>query len=200
MHQWRLLCHLPALPNLYISDCSDLTSSRESIWALSSLQSLSVHRGYQAQLPKWLGHLTALQKLSISWCKNLNNLQEIMACRTSLKELCISNCKVIESLPESIQQLTKLEILEISECPALEQWCESEENKMKLAHIKEMVRDLPCLVLTTIFSYNVYSDKIFRSAFLTCMIAPCRYSCVHLFLHCNSCFFILKWCLLYYRK
>ena len=95
MHQWRLLCHLPALPNLYISDCSDLTSSRESIWALSSLQSLSVHRGYQAQLPKWLGHLTALQKLSISWCKNLNNLQEIMACRTSLKELCISNCKVI---------------------------------------------------------------------------------------------------------
>jgi len=91
-------------------------------------------------------------------------------------------------LPESIQQLTKLEILEISECPALEQWCESEENKMKLAHIKEMVRDLPCLVLTTIFSYNVYSDKIFRSAFLTCMIAPCRYSCVHLFLHCNSCF------------
>ena len=188
MHQWRLLCHLPALPNLYISDCSDLTSSREIIWALSSLQSLSVHRGYQAQLPKWLGHLTALQNSSISWCKNLNNLQEILGHRTSLKKLCIRSCKGIESLPESIQQLTKLEILEISQCPALERWCLSEENKIKLAHIKEKVRDLPCLVLTTIFSYNVYSDKIFRSAFLTCMIAPCRYSCVHLFLHCNSCF------------
>ena len=103
-------------------------------------------------LPQWVGDLVCLEQLSISWCDNLNNLQEIMACRTSLKELCISNCKVIESLPESIQQLTKLEILEISECPALEQWCESEENKMKLAHIKEKVRDLPCLVLTTIFS------------------------------------------------
>jgi len=168
---------------------------------LTSLQSLEVRYCQRmTALPQWVGDLVCLEQLSISWCDNLNNLQEIMACRTSLKELCISNCKVIESLPESIQQLTKLEILEISECPALEQWCESEENKMKLAHIKEMVRDLPCLVLTTIFSYNVYSDKIFRSAFLTCMIAPCRYSCVHLFLHCNSCFFILKWCLLYYRK
>jgi len=114
MHQWRLLCHLPALPNLYVSHCSDRTSSPEIILALSSLQSLSVHRGHQSQLPEWLGHLTDIQKL------------------------CIGNCEGIESLPESIQQLTKLEILEIFECPALERWCESEENKMKLSHIKEM--------------------------------------------------------------
>ena len=131
MHQWRLLHHLPALPQLSIRDCSDLTSSPKINPALSSLKCLSVNGCNElAQLPEWLRHLTSLKKLDITGCKN------------------------IESLPESIQQLTKLEKLSISCCPSLLQWCETKENQMKLAHIKEKVGELhilcSCFALTTL--------------------------------------------------
>jgi hypothetical protein len=148
MHQWRLLHHLPALPNLHIVICSDLTSSPEIIGALSSLRWLSVWmaRGnHEAELPEWLGHLTSLEKLELK-NSEIYNLQEIMGSLTFLQELHIRYCSSIESLPESIQQLTSLKKLQITGCPALQRWCEAEENKMKLAHIKEKV-EFPILLL-----------------------------------------------------
>lgn len=167
MHKWRLLCHLPALPHLEISDCSDLTSSPEILpeWLLgdraalqkltldssevdtfqevakhlTSLQSLKLWCCKRmTTLPQWVGELVCLEQLSLLWCDDLYNLQEIMGCGTSLKRLYIEHCKGMESLPDSIQLLTKLEMLHIAACPGLERWYESEENKMKLAHIKEM--------------------------------------------------------------
>jgi len=54
-------------------------------------------------------------------------------------ELKVLNCNGINALPESIRQLTCLRLLEINDCPELVQWCKSEENKIKLAHIREIV-------------------------------------------------------------
>jgi hypothetical protein len=42
------------------------------------------------------------------------------------------------TLSESIQELTNLQELEIFFCnPELKKWCNAEENRRKLAHIKQ---------------------------------------------------------------
>ena len=59
MHQWRLLHHLPALTQLRIYECSDLSSSPEMMQALSSLRSLTLESWdtSEPELPNWLGQL-----------------------------------------------------------------------------------------------------------------------------------------------
>ncbi|CAL5017354.1 unnamed protein product [Urochloa decumbens] len=49
----------------------------------------------------------------------------------------VEDCESIASLPDSIQ-LTSLQSLVVFQCPQLVRWCKSKENKMKLAHVKEM--------------------------------------------------------------
>ncbi|KAM0854593.1 hypothetical protein ACQ4PT_050329 [Festuca glaucescens] len=133
LHQWRLLHHLPGLSKLIISDCNDLTSSSDIIRALSPLQSLHLSSWkIMTSPPLWLGELNSLKKLEI-W-----------------------GCKGIGSFPEIIQQLTNLRELQTFFCPELKQWCESKENKLKLAHIEEMVR--PCqlfIILLLFFALNL---------------------------------------------
>jgi Leucine-rich repeat (LRR) protein len=164
LHQWRLLHQLPALRNLIITGCSDLTTSPKIIHQLSSLQSLSLRLGCsdQAELPCWLSELaslrelyichpkleklnentrqlTQLQALSLSECRTMTSLPEWLGELTSLKNLEIEHCEGIRSLPNSIRQLSKLQYLKIHGCPILMKWCESMENKMKLAHIRDKV-------------------------------------------------------------
>ncbi|CAN6270448.1 unnamed protein product [Urochloa humidicola] len=67
----------------------------------------------------------------------------------SLTNLSISDCKSIDTLPKSIQQLTCLASLVISECPKLAQWCKSKENKIKLAHIKEILVDWKSIIVNS---------------------------------------------------
>jgi hypothetical protein len=153
MHQWRLLQHLPSLASLRINDSGDLTGSPEIIQHLSSLRSLSLCE--QQEIPKWVGELTSLHELEISWCSGLTELRDNMRqltelhsleleyCNsiaslpywfgelTSLKKLSIKGCDLIRSLPEGIQQLTNLQDLYIGHCPALQKWCETEEEIMK---------------------------------------------------------------------
>ncbi|VAH87404.1 unnamed protein product [Triticum turgidum subsp. durum] len=138
LHQWRLLHQLPALRDLTITGCSDLTTSPKIIQQFSSLVSLSFD---QAELPSWLAKVTSLQILRLSVCRSMTSLPQWLGKLASLKELQIMRCEGIRSLPDSIQQLTKLEQLTIRGCPTLVKWCESdsEENKMKLAHIRGIV-------------------------------------------------------------
>ncbi|CAN6381112.1 unnamed protein product [Urochloa humidicola] len=120
LHQWNLLRYLPCLTRLDITDCSDLTcSSTDLLQCISSLEYLNVEdcKNGTVALPESLGDLT------------------------SLAELKVIDCNGIKSLPEGIQQLTCLQRLEINDCPELVQWCKSEENKMKIAHIKETRED-----------------------------------------------------------
>uniref|UniRef100_A0A8I6XGQ4 Uncharacterized protein n=1 Tax=Hordeum vulgare subsp. vulgare TaxID=112509 RepID=A0A8I6XGQ4_HORVV len=116
MQQWRLLRHISGLEYLVITDCcADLTVSPDIIPHLTSVSRLMIIACNISSLPHWVMDLTGLEELSILYCEG------------------------IRSLPEGIQQLTKLETLYITECPDLKKWCESEENKMKLAHIKNKV-------------------------------------------------------------
>ncbi|KAI5009304.1 hypothetical protein ZWY2020_011441 [Hordeum vulgare] len=112
MQQWRLLRHISCLEYLVITGCcADLTVS-----------------------PDIIPHLSSVTMLEISAC-NISSLPHWVMDLTGLKVLRIHGCEGIGSLPEGVQ-LTKLETFYIIECPDLKKWCESEENKMKLAHIK----------------------------------------------------------------
>jgi len=137
LHQWKLLRHLPAIKELNIQYCNDLSSSSDIIGACS-LRELTLLCCDITSLPQWLGHLTTLQKLRIRSCRSLNNLPEWLCDLVSLKDLNIYDCHGIVSLPESTQRLTKLKRLTIQDCPALEQWGKLKENKKKIHHIKEV--------------------------------------------------------------
>lgn len=138
LHQWRLLHQLPALSSLDISRCSDLTASPEIIQQLSSLDSLSLWLNNQEKLPSWLVELTSLQALSLFHCRNITSLPQWLGKLASLRKISIICCERIRSLPDSIQQLTKLKYLFVRGCPTLVEWHESKENKMKLAHIRDI--------------------------------------------------------------
>jgi len=124
LHQWSLLRHLPCLEDLKITDCSDLTCiSTDLLQCISSLKILTV-----------------------KYCKNgIVSLPERLGDLTSLTQLVLRDCSGIKSLPESIQQLRSLRRLVIRDCPELVQWCKSEENKIKLAHIREIIFDFESL-------------------------------------------------------
>lgn len=81
--------------------------------------------------------LTRLHTLTLSNCRSLTSLPQWYGEQTPLKKIEIKDCDGIRSLPDSIQQLTKLRCLRIIGCPTLVKWCKSEENKMKIAHIRD---------------------------------------------------------------
>jgi Leucine-rich repeat (LRR) protein len=151
---WRLLHHLPILQELAIKFHDDewmpvvfpekdrMTSLPESLRQLPSLSTLELYRCNSISiLPDWLGDLKSLECLRILYCKN------------------ILYCKKIKSMPSSIQQLTKLRKLHIAGNHELKQWCESEENKMKLAHIKDIVSVLSNVSIRDIgFSFLLVYD------------------------------------------
>uniref|UniRef100_A0A0D9WES5 NB-ARC domain-containing protein n=1 Tax=Leersia perrieri TaxID=77586 RepID=A0A0D9WES5_9ORYZ len=162
LDHWRLLCHLPALHELRIYECDNLTcSSPEIIQSLSSLKLMTVESQGMEELPAGLcelkslptlilwkclklkslpqsmKHLTSLQPLWLVSCASMTLLPECLGNLTSLLELNINNCPHLKFLPESIQVLPMLEVVKISDCPELKRWCEIGENKMKLAHIRK---------------------------------------------------------------
>ena len=120
---FRLFHHFPALQHLQLGKCPNLGS-----------------------LPEGIRHLSSLQSLALRSCDSISALPEWLSDISSLKELHICECTSIKSLPQCIQQLTNLQKLVIYGNQELRQWCESEENKAKLAHIKEIVSSqLKCI-------------------------------------------------------
>uniref|UniRef100_A0ACD5X2Z4 Uncharacterized protein n=1 Tax=Avena sativa TaxID=4498 RepID=A0ACD5X2Z4_AVESA len=104
----------PKLKTLRITQCSKLKLNGNT-QQLSRLESLSLsHCGSITLIPQWLGELTSLKKF----------------------EIC--DCEAIMSLPDSIKKLSNLEFVHIDGCPKLVEWYESKENKMKLAHIRDV--------------------------------------------------------------
>jgi len=181
LHQWNLLRHLPGLKRIEITDCSDMSCGSTDFRQYISLDSLTVKHGENGtvtlperlgytslavffckgiktlQLPESLQQLTCLRHLEITSCPKLVALPERLGDLTSLVNFWLYDCKGIKSLPESIQQLTCLQCLQISYCPELVQWCISEENRIKLAHIKDTVRCPANLSMTIFFICICYS-------------------------------------------
>lgn len=141
-----------AITHLRIIHCTDMTflspnlSLIKSLW-LEDIIALD-------KIPEGLGNLVALQKLVITRCMQLRNLQHLTSLRllclkrcprvaelpewpgSCLEELVISDCSGIKSLPKSI--LSNLELLYLYySCPELAQWCKA--NMMQLDHIKHKV-------------------------------------------------------------
>ncbi|CAO2148610.1 unnamed protein product [Urochloa humidicola] len=161
LDQWRLLHHLPAITELRLIGCTDLTcSSPEITGDLSFIKLLWLEDNTQPELPEWLGglvsirklditgwkelcdlhgrmrHFNSLQELSLNNCPRITVLPEWLGDLTSLKKLQIRYCRGISSLPQSIQKLNKLKGLTIYHCPELAEWCKLEKNRKMLAHIK----------------------------------------------------------------
>uniref|UniRef100_A0A0E0PK96 Uncharacterized protein n=1 Tax=Oryza rufipogon TaxID=4529 RepID=A0A0E0PK96_ORYRU len=172
LDQWTLLCHLPALHELRIYECDDLTcSSPEIIESLSSIKQITVECQDMVELPASLcqfkslpklilwkclklkslpestKHLTSLKSLWMVGCSSMTSLPEGLGHLASLMELNINDCPHLKSLPESIQLLPMLEVVKVSYCPELKRWYEIEENKMKLAHIGKKVSINPANLL-----------------------------------------------------
>ncbi|CAN6248344.1 unnamed protein product [Urochloa humidicola] len=133
---------LPSLRVLYIYYCESIETLPDSIQHLTSLQRLTVNRCKRiVSLPEGMGDLTCLEELFVQDCESIMSLPERLGDLTSLTQLHIHHCPGIKTLPDTIEQLTDLWKLVIVSCPKLAQWCKSKENKMKLAHIKEILVD-----------------------------------------------------------
>lgn len=160
----KWLGELTYLGVLKISKYPRLEAPLESMKQLTWLRYLLlINCGSMTMLPQWLGELISLKQLSISDCTSLSDFPECMRRLTSLtylnlqqcpritgfpewlgdlaslEKLTINDCESIESLPESIQKLDRLQRLGIGGAPKLVQWCELEENKKKLAHIRDKI-------------------------------------------------------------
>uniref|UniRef100_A0A0E0DPD5 Uncharacterized protein n=1 Tax=Oryza meridionalis TaxID=40149 RepID=A0A0E0DPD5_9ORYZ len=199
LDQWTLLCHLPALHELRIYECDDLTcSSPEIIESLSFIKQITVECQDMVELPAslcqfkslpklilWkclklksspesMKHLTSLKSLWMVGCSSMTSLPEGLGHLTSLMELNISDCPHLKSLPESIQLLPMLEVVKVSYCPELKRWYEIEENKMKLAHIGKKVSINPAnLLFLQLFMLTLF-------AVLYCPIVCSAYLLEHL--------------------
>jgi len=133
MHQWKLLHQLPALTELSIDSCDDLTSSAEVTQALAPLRKLSL--SCTQELPQWLGDLTSLRSLKLEKCQDIQGLPECLGGGLFLlKKLKIWRCQGITPLLESLGQRRysySIDRIEFWSCPELSKWCELELHLIK---------------------------------------------------------------------
>ncbi|XP_011044955.1 PREDICTED: probable leucine-rich repeat receptor-like protein kinase At1g35710 [Populus euphratica] len=117
---------LSSLTTLDISD-SHLSNNDTSInlGSLSSLQDLNLAGNDFSELPAGIGHLAKLEKLDLSWCRNLLFISEVPS---SLRALVARDCTSLEKV--SIQSETAPDLL-LGGCGKLAeiQGLESVENK-----------------------------------------------------------------------
>ncbi|KAF8697195.1 hypothetical protein HU200_036196 [Digitaria exilis] len=118
LHRWSLLHQLPCLKRLTFVTCSDLTCrSPGFLRRLTSLQSLTVSRCRRiVSLLEILGDLTSLRELQISGCYDIKTLPERITELTCLRTLKVINCRRIVSLPKRLGDLTSLDKLEVFGC------------------------------------------------------------------------------------
>uniref|UniRef100_A0ACD5XCZ9 Uncharacterized protein n=1 Tax=Avena sativa TaxID=4498 RepID=A0ACD5XCZ9_AVESA len=115
--QWNLLHHVPAVSDLRIEFCSDLTSSPEISRALHSLRSLTL--SFQEGHMEWVGELRSLQHLTIQYYWKLEELPDNMRQLTQLQSLTLQNCYSLTSLPLRLGELASLKRLLIRSCHAI---------------------------------------------------------------------------------
>ncbi|XVF18941.1 hypothetical protein REPUB_Repub11eG0067100 [Reevesia pubescens] len=107
------------LKQLHIYDCPQLESIAQAIHKNACLESISISCCENVKtLPRGLGKLNHLQKITIEDCPNLVSLAESGLSTANLTELSISNCEKLEALPNWIHNLTSLQRLVLVSCSA----------------------------------------------------------------------------------
>ncbi|KAJ7976355.1 Disease resistance protein [Quillaja saponaria] len=117
----RSISNCYCLTTLKLQHCRNVSFPDGMMRGLTCLKELDVHWfGKLLVLPNELIHLTALQKLEISACDELESFPEQgLQGLISLQTLRISSCCRLKSLSEGFQHLTSLQKLQISYCPEL---------------------------------------------------------------------------------
>ena len=85
-----------------------------------------------SSLPSWIGDMSALCLLTVSYSSLLKSLPESIGNLSNLTSLDLSGCRNLVSLPSSIVNLSNLTSLDLSDCNNLESLPESIGNLRKL--------------------------------------------------------------------
>ena len=129
--------HLKALKHLDLSICTNLVSVPESIFSLSSLNTLNL---------QWCSNLKGFSKIKNDK-ENLIKLPDSIGHLKALKHLNLWGCKSLGSPPKSIWNLSFLETLNVRGCSSLKggflEINESMENLVRLNLSNTDIEELP---------------------------------------------------------
>ncbi|KAK3417205.1 hypothetical protein EUGRSUZ_H02942 [Eucalyptus grandis] len=106
-------------------------------------------------LPEGIQHITTLESLDVTWCKNLTSLPEWIGNFSSLQNLDIAGCSRLMCLPNGISRLTSLKTLRFIECPVLqERGIPIKENKKCI-----FVIDLYFCIILNVKSFDIAGER-----------------------------------------
>ncbi|KAJ9684941.1 hypothetical protein PVL29_017097 [Vitis rotundifolia] len=105
---------LKKLTLLNLRGCQKIRSLPSTIQNLVSLKSLYLDDTAIEELPSSIYHLTSLQLLSISKCKNLRSLPRGIFKLRSLQKLKLYGCSNLETFPEIMEDMECLQKLDLS--------------------------------------------------------------------------------------
>eukprot|EP00261_Vitis_vinifera_P038522 XP_019079765.1 PREDICTED: TMV resistance protein N-like [Vitis vinifera] len=105
---------LKKLTLLNLRGCQKIRSLPSTIQNLVSLKSLYIDGTAIEELPSSICHLTSLQVLSISECKNLRSLPSSICRLKYLEELNLYDCSNLETFPEIMEDMECLKSLDLS--------------------------------------------------------------------------------------
>lgn len=111
--------NLVRLNKLNLSYCKSLVRLPSEIGCLKNLTSLNLAHLMIMSLPVEIGHLRALEDLSLSGCTQLDKLPKEIGFLASLLRLNLSSCTALKELPKEIGKLISLQRLSLNSCSAL---------------------------------------------------------------------------------
>ncbi|KAM7519349.1 hypothetical protein LguiB_018311 [Lonicera macranthoides] len=104
----RAIYKLKCLEILHLSGCSELDELHEELGNLECLQELDLRGSGIKEVPSSIGDLRRLDRLDLSYCKNLRSLPSAICKLKHLKFLKLSGCSKLEKLPEELGSLDDL--------------------------------------------------------------------------------------------
>ncbi|KAM7519348.1 hypothetical protein LguiB_018310 [Lonicera macranthoides] len=104
----RAIYKLKCLEILHLSGCSELDELHEELGNLECLQELDLRGSGIKEVPSSIGDLRRLDRLDLSYCKNLRSLPSAICKLKHLEFLKLSGCSKLEKLPEELGSLDDL--------------------------------------------------------------------------------------------
>ena len=138
------ICSLRSLKTLKLNKCSKLKSFLEiQDGDMENLRELDLKSTAIEELSSSVGHLKALEYLSLAYCKDLVNLPESLCNLTSLNILEAHGCSKLEKLPKDLGKLQCLEKLSleftICEWPCLSGLCSLRSLNLRKCNVTQGV-------------------------------------------------------------